>query len=77
MLSVMIFCPRTREPVYTGIETDQASFARLPRVRSRTGCPVCGNEHSWTNREAWLATGGWLIAAESSSAPAVLLKQVA
>jgi hypothetical protein len=77
MLSVMIFCPRTREVVYTGIETDEASFARIHTVVCRTECPVCGREHSWTNREAWLTTGGWQIAAESSSAPAVPLMQMA
>jgi len=77
MLSVMIFCPRTREPVYTGIETDEASFARLPRVLCRTGCPVCGRQHPWTNREAWLTTGGWLSPDESSRAPVAPLKRVA
>jgi hypothetical protein len=77
MLSVMISCPRTGEPVYTRIEIDEASFARLPKVPCRIWCPICGREHSWTNHEAWLTRGGWLIAAEGSSGPAVLLRLVA
>jgi hypothetical protein len=77
MLSVMIFCSLTREPVYTGIETDERSFATMPKVLCRTACPVCGREHLWTNREAWLMTGGWLIATEGTSEPAMPLKQIA
>jgi hypothetical protein len=57
MASVMIACPQTRREIYTGIETDEASFAKLPDVPSRTQCPVCGQEHVWTRQDAWLSTG--------------------
>jgi hypothetical protein len=77
MLSVMIFCSVTREPVYTGIEMDERSFAKMPKVFCRTACPACGREHLWTNREAWLTTGGWLVAPEWTSEAAMPLKQVA
>jgi hypothetical protein len=56
MASVMIVCPETRREIYTGIETDEASFARLPDVLSRTQCPVCGEEHVWTKKNAWLSS---------------------
>jgi hypothetical protein len=56
MASVMIVCPETRREIYTGIETDEASFARLPDVISRTQCPICGGEHLWTKGNAWLST---------------------
>jgi hypothetical protein len=55
MASVMIRCPNSRREIYTGIETDEASFAKLPEVLSRTQCPVCGKEHAWTKEKAWLA----------------------
>jgi hypothetical protein len=56
MASVMIACPETRREIYTGIETDDASFARLPDVPSRTQCPICGHEHVWSRESAWLST---------------------
>jgi hypothetical protein len=56
MASVMILCPETRREVYTGIETDEASFAKLPDVPSRAQCPMCGREHIWSRQNAWLAT---------------------
>jgi hypothetical protein len=57
MASVMIDCPETRREIYTGIETDETSFAKLPDVLSRTQCPICGQEHVWTRRDARLSTG--------------------
>jgi hypothetical protein len=56
MASVMIACPETSREIYTGIETDDASFARLPDVPSRTQCPICGQEHVWSRESAWLST---------------------
>lgn len=60
---VMITCPDTGRPVPTGIETDPASFAKLPDALSRTKCPLCGGEHVWWTREAWLAADGGTNAA--------------
>ncbi len=55
MASVMIVCPETCREIYTGIETDEASFAKLPDVPSRTQCPICGQDHVWTREDAWLS----------------------
>ncbi len=54
MSSVMIKCPATGQPVCTGIETDSETFDGLPDVLSRSTCPLCGVDHSWWKREAWL-----------------------
>lgn len=56
MASVMIDCPETHQEIYTGIETDETSFAKLPEVFSRTQCPICGQEHVWTRQDARLST---------------------
>jgi len=77
MLSVMICCPVTRQAVYTGIETDELSFANMPEVLSRTSCSACGRTHLWTNRKAWLANAGWLAKPELACSPAMPLKHVA
>jgi len=55
MSAVMIKCPNTGRAVSTQIETEPSVFRKLPCVTSRTTCPVCGEEHEWTRREAWLA----------------------
>ena len=53
--TVMIRCPRTGRAVSTEIETEASVFERLPDVNARMRCPVCGSEHTWTAREAWLS----------------------
>jgi len=55
MSSVLIRCPKTGEPVSTGIETEPAVFRKLPRVSSRMRCPLCGEDHVWSVGSAWLA----------------------
>jgi hypothetical protein len=50
----MIRCPRTGRPVSTEIETEPSVFSRLPDVAARLTCPLCGEEHVWSAREAWL-----------------------
>ena len=54
MGAVMIRCPRTGGTVSTAIETEAADFKRLPSVEARLRGPLCGEEHVWTAREAWL-----------------------
>jgi len=54
MGAVMIRCPRTGRAVSTAIETEPSVFNRLPDVPSRMRCPLCGEEHIWSAREAWL-----------------------
>jgi endogenous inhibitor of DNA gyrase (YacG/DUF329 family) len=55
MGTVMIRCPDTGRPVSTEIETEPSVFDRLPAVPARLHCPLCGQEHVWTAREAWLS----------------------
>jgi hypothetical protein len=55
MSALMILCPKSGQPIPTGIETDELSFQQIPDVLSRARCPVCGLDHAWWKREAWLA----------------------
>ena len=55
MSAVMIKCPNTGHAVSTQIETELSVFWKLPCVTARTTCPICGEEHEWTRRQAWLA----------------------
>jgi hypothetical protein len=54
MSTVMIKCPNTGDFIATGIETDPESFRNLPDVLAHSRCPLCGLEHAWWKREAWL-----------------------
>jgi hypothetical protein len=54
MAMVIIRCPRSGRPVFTGIETDAAVFERLPDSESRVLCPACGSEHLWRKTDALL-----------------------
>ncbi len=55
MGTVMIRCPKTGQSVSTEIETEVSDFERLPYVQAELRCPHCGQLHTWTRREAWLA----------------------
>ena len=55
MGTVMIRCPKTGRSVSTEIETEVSDFERLPYVQAELHCPLCGQSHMWTRREAWLA----------------------
>jgi hypothetical protein len=66
--SLMIMCPNTGQPISTGIETDEYSLSQIADVLARTRCPVCGLEHAWWKREAWLAAA--LPPALASGCPA-------
>jgi hypothetical protein len=51
---MMINCTRTGLPISTGIDTDSASFGRMPNVVATTHCPLCQAEHAWTTARAWI-----------------------
>jgi hypothetical protein len=55
MPRIMIKCPRTAQQVFTGVETDPASFERLPDTGGHLRCPICGQQHMWGKRNARLS----------------------
>ena len=55
MAIVFTRCPATGQPIDTGIEIDEVSFARLPGFVGRVFCPHCKIEHQWGKDGAWLA----------------------
>jgi hypothetical protein len=54
MGALMIMCPNTGQSISTGIETDEYSLKQIDDVPTRTRCPLCGIDHTWWKREAWL-----------------------
>ncbi len=57
MSAIMIKCPETGREISIGIDTDETSFAHLPKVSAATQCPACGKMHKWNVGEAWLQEG--------------------
>jgi hypothetical protein len=54
MFAVMIKCPETSRAIPTGIEVECDLYS-LVNVAHQTQCPLCGNNHVWWIRDAWLA----------------------
>jgi hypothetical protein len=57
MSLIAIKCPAIGEFVSTGIETDEATFALVPDIVTRSLCPACGQEHAWHKHDARLIAG--------------------
>lgn len=62
MERVMVACPRTGRPVWTGAEMSEAMLGRVADGRAPHfrcfRCRACGRLHRWHGAEAWLAGGG-------------------
>jgi hypothetical protein len=53
MAAIFITCPVTEEAVATGIEADRHTLTKVPAFKSRIHCPDCGQEHEWSQADAW------------------------
>ena len=57
MPKILATCLVTRQPIDTGIEIDEASFALLPAFVGKIFCPHCNSEHEWSRKTARLVDG--------------------
>ncbi len=55
MSKILTACPVTGQPIDTGVEIDEASFARLPDFVGAVFCSHCGTKHEWSKEKAWVA----------------------
>jgi len=55
MPTVMITCPKTKESVSTGMAMDKASFDGSTLAGNTIKCPACGEKHTWSKEDAFLA----------------------
>jgi endogenous inhibitor of DNA gyrase (YacG/DUF329 family) len=53
---IMINCPNTGKPVFTGMTMDRESFEQDSNAFSQTGtpCSECGELHKWQKQEAFM-----------------------
>jgi hypothetical protein len=58
MGKLMIRCPNTGKPLFTGIAIDRATFENPTNVfRNNTvgPCPHCGQMHTWSKEDAFVS----------------------
>lgn len=55
MERLQFICPRTRQVIDAGIETELDTLLRIRASPVRMRCPVCGERHEWRVRDARLA----------------------
>lgn len=54
MARVMIHCPETGKPVYTGMTFDWSAFENVRIGERKVFCPACGEYHAWKRTDAYL-----------------------
>ena len=47
-------CPKTRQKIDTGIDTELETLLRIRTNKIRMRCPFCGRHHEWKVGEAEL-----------------------
>ncbi len=58
MARVMITCPETGKPVYTGMTFDWHAFESVQIGEKSVSCPACGKQHTWRRVDAYLDEDG-------------------
>lgn len=56
MERLIFTCPKTRESVDVGIESEIGTLLRIRAQVVKARCPACGQMHEWPVGDAWLAT---------------------
>jgi hypothetical protein len=54
MAQVLIECPETKQPVFTGLDFDESSWTSATLERNSVQCPHCPQMHEWSKKDAWL-----------------------
>ena len=57
---LMIRCPITGRPFFTGRYIETATLWTTPVFFSRTYCPHCEATHEWFAKDAWVCKPGCL-----------------
>ena len=58
MSRLLITCPETGKPVYTGLNMEWLNLEASELGENVLDCPACGRRHSWTKQDAFLMADG-------------------
>jgi hypothetical protein len=56
LADILVQCPRTGAPVWTGLKTEWVLLRSLPSVAVPLRCPACGQMHKWKPDDAWIGS---------------------
>ena len=54
MARVMITCPETGKPIYTGMSVDEITLEAGRLIEKSVLCPECAQVHTWNKQDAFL-----------------------
>lgn len=54
MTRIMIKCPTTGLPVFTGIDASKEGFETGTFIDNAVVCPLCRQKHVWQKEDAYL-----------------------
>lgn len=54
MARVMINCPKTNKPIFTGIATDKTSFESSNIENNTIRCQHCKDKHKYSKKDCYL-----------------------
>jgi len=55
---LMIRCPKTGRPIFTGRYIEYRAFRAIPVFFSKMYCPYCRLHHEWFVGDAWVCDSG-------------------
>lgn len=58
MSRLLITCPETGKPVYTGLNMEWYALEAAQLGEQELDCPECGRRHRWTKQDAILQSDG-------------------
>ncbi len=58
MPRILITCPETKKPVYTGLNFDWFTFDAMEIEPTSMDCPECGQRHRWQKADAYPEADG-------------------
>ena len=77
MAPILTRCPRTKEPIPTGLDSDMVVLETLPNIPIPVVCLACGCTHYWMGFTAWVEREErQLVNAPSASSNVVARRRV-
>ena len=55
MAEILVRCPRSQQPVPTGLKAEWVVLNSLPSLAIPFVCAACGQMHTWKREDAWIA----------------------
>ena len=54
MAPILTRCPKTKQPIPTGLDSDMVVLETLPNIPIPVVCSACGSTHYWMGFNSWV-----------------------